>query len=78
MYLTYPLLVGPALTTDRASVCSSTAYKKHLVLTKMSFIGAVGCSAQNTESHFSHLRIDLIAEYFPFYAFCKDNGLERD
>jgi len=44
----------------------------------LGFIRAVSWSAQNTESHWSHVHITLTVEHFSFHAFYKKCGLQRD
>ena len=44
----------------------------------LGFIRAVSCSAQNAESHWSHVHITLIVENISFHTFCKRCGLQRD
>jgi len=36
---------------------------------QLGFIRAVNCSAQNAESHWSHVHITLTAKHFSFHAF---------
>jgi len=45
---------------------------------QLDFVRAVSCSAQNAESHWSHVRIILTVEHFSFYAFYRKCGLQRD
>ena len=42
------------------------------------FIRAVNWSAQNAESHWSHVHITLTVEHFSFHAFHKMSGLQCD
>jgi len=42
------------------------------------FIRAVSWSAQNVESHWSHVHITLIVEHFSFDTLYKKCGLQRD
>jgi len=44
----------------------------------LDFIGAVILSAQNAESHWSHVHITLTVERISFHAFYKKCGLQRD
>jgi len=44
----------------------------------MGFIRAVSWSAQNAESHWSHVHITLTGENISFHAFYKRCGLQRD
>ena len=43
----------------------------------LGFIRAVSWSAQNAESHWSHVHITITVEHFSFHVFCKC-GLQRD
>ena len=45
---------------------------------QLGFIRAVSWSAQNAESHWSHVHITLTEENFNFHAFYKKGGLQRD
>jgi len=45
---------------------------------QLGFIRAVSWSAQNVESHWSHVHITLIVENISFHAFYKRCGLQRD
>jgi len=45
---------------------------------RLGFIIAVSSSAQNAESHWSHVYITLIVEHISFHAFYKRCGLQRD
>jgi len=44
----------------------------------LGFIRAVSWSAQNAESHWSHVHITLTVEHFGFHAFYKKCGLQGD
>jgi len=44
----------------------------------LGFIRALSWSAQNAESHWSHVHIILTVEHFTFHAFSKTCGLKRD
>ena len=46
--------------------------------THLGFIRAVSWSAQNAESHWSHVHITLTVEHFSSHAFSKKCGLQRD
>jgi len=45
---------------------------------QLGFIKAVSWSAQNAESHWSHVHITLTVEHFSFHAFYKTCWLQRD
>ena len=45
---------------------------------QLGFIRAVSWSAQNAESHCSHVHITLRVKHFSFHAFYKKCGLQRD
>jgi len=45
---------------------------------QLGFIRTVGWSAQNAESHWSHVRITLTVEHISFHAFHKKCGLQGD
>jgi len=45
---------------------------------QLAFIRAVSWSAQNAESHWSHLHITLTLEHFNVHAFYKKCGLQPD
>jgi len=44
----------------------------------LGFIRAVSWSAQNAESHWSHVHVTLTVEHFSFHSFYKKCGLQRD
>jgi len=45
---------------------------------QVAFIRAVSWTAQNAESHWSHVHITLIVEHFNFHTFYEKCGLQRD
>ena len=49
-----------------------------MLIHQLGFIRAVSWSAQNAESHWSHVHITLIVEHIHFHLFYKTCGLQRD
>jgi len=74
-------VAGHGAVVQSASINTVSEYKQAQQYSRkhyLGFIRAVCWSAQNAESHWSHVHITLTVEHFSFYAFCKKCGLQRD
>jgi len=59
-------------------VCGCVQAQQYSRTHCLGFIRAVSWSAQNAESHWSHVHITLTVEHFTFHAFYKKCGLQPD